>query len=246
MKRRVLEKTTPFHAFSKKKKNKNKTVSFLDGTVSPSPSPGHATGEEKFCFFIPCFFPCLFLPHALEPKSDATHLKMRCQSSCVPQATPPLATAVGAMAEQATCTPCMGGNGMGQGRSRSPAPINTVRVQKKEGEGQKEKKERRERQQTGRETERERNRPREREEQPKQRNQKTGDIDKETERDSRGEGRKRIKRKNRQGRKRRLVSLHSGEEAPLLSLGLTVIATAAPPRTATVIASSTARDHRLR
>jgi hypothetical protein len=87
---------------------------------------------------------------------------------------------------------------------------------------------------------------REREEQPKQRNQKTGDIDKETERYSWEEGRKRIKRKNRQGRKRRLVSLHSGEEAPLLSLGLTIIATAAPPRTATVIASSTARDHCLR
>jgi len=37
------------------------------------------------------------------------------------------------------------------------------------------------------------------------------------------------------------VSLHSGEEAPLLSLGLTVTATAAPPGTATSInASSTA------
>jgi len=64
--------------------------------------------------------PCLFLPRVLELKSDATHLMMRCQSSRVPQATPPLAIAVGAVAEQATCTPCIGGDGMGQGRPRSP------------------------------------------------------------------------------------------------------------------------------
>jgi hypothetical protein len=42
------------------------------------------------------------------------------------------------------------------------------------------------------------------------------------------------------------VSLHRGEEAPLLSLGLTVIATAAPPRTATFTVSSAIRDYRLR
>jgi hypothetical protein len=37
--------------FSKNKKRNNKIVSFLDHTVSPSSSPGHATGEEKFLFF---------------------------------------------------------------------------------------------------------------------------------------------------------------------------------------------------
>jgi hypothetical protein len=55
MKWRVLEKTTSFHAFSTKKKGKQK-LSFLGGTVSPSSSPGHATGEKKFLFFLPCFF----------------------------------------------------------------------------------------------------------------------------------------------------------------------------------------------
>jgi len=79
-------------------------------------------GKRSFVFFFLVSSPCLFLPRALEPKSDATHLMMRCQSSHVPQATPPLATAVGAVAEQATCTPCMGGDGMGQGHSRSPCP----------------------------------------------------------------------------------------------------------------------------
>jgi hypothetical protein len=44
-----------------KKTKKNKTVSFLNGTVSPSSSPGHATGEEKFLFSSTCFF----LPRAL-------------------------------------------------------------------------------------------------------------------------------------------------------------------------------------
>jgi hypothetical protein len=33
------------------KKKINKIVSFLDHTISPSSSPGHATGEEKFLFF---------------------------------------------------------------------------------------------------------------------------------------------------------------------------------------------------
>jgi len=202
-------------------------------------------GKRSFVFFFLVSSPCLFLPRGLEPKSDATHLMMRCQSSCVPQATPPLATAVGAMAEQTTCTPCMGGDGMGQGRSRSPCPYKYGPSAEERRGGQKEKKRGENGSKRG-EKPKERETDREREEQPKQRNQKTGDIDKETERDSRGEGRKWIKRKNRQGRKRRLVSLHSGEEALLLSEGLTFIATAAPPRTATVIASSTARDHRLR
>jgi len=70
--------------------------------------------------------PCLFLSRALEPKSNATHLMMRCQSSRAPQATPLLATAVSAVAEQATCAPCMGGDGTPppppqHHRERSPA-----------------------------------------------------------------------------------------------------------------------------
>jgi hypothetical protein len=50
--------------FSKKKERKNKTVSFLGGIVSHSSSPGRATGEERFLFFLPCFFLSL-PPHVL-------------------------------------------------------------------------------------------------------------------------------------------------------------------------------------
>jgi hypothetical protein len=63
----VLGKTMSFHAFSTKKENK--TMSLLGGTVSPSSSPEHATGEEKFLFFLP-LYPS---PRALlKPKPDAT------------------------------------------------------------------------------------------------------------------------------------------------------------------------------
>jgi hypothetical protein len=58
----VLGKTMSFHAFSTKKENK--TMSLLGGTVSPSSSPEHATGEEKFLFFLPCFFLSI-PPHVL-------------------------------------------------------------------------------------------------------------------------------------------------------------------------------------
>jgi hypothetical protein len=61
MKRRVLGKTTPFHAFQKKKEEKRNSV-VLDGTIPLSSSPGHATGEEKFLFFSVCFFLSL-APH---------------------------------------------------------------------------------------------------------------------------------------------------------------------------------------
>jgi hypothetical protein len=79
-----------------------------------------------------------------------------------------------------------------------------------------------------------------------EKHKKKRNIGWEIERDRRGEERKRTEGINQRGRKRRLVSLHRGEEAPLLSLGLTVIATAAPSRTATVTVSSAIRDHRLR
>jgi len=47
-----------FHVFfQKKKERKNKTVSFLGST-------GRATGEERFLFFLPCFFLSL-PPHVL-------------------------------------------------------------------------------------------------------------------------------------------------------------------------------------
>jgi hypothetical protein len=62
MKRRVLGKTTPFHAFSKKKWEEKRNSAILDGTVPPPSSPGHATGEEKFLFFFVCFFLSL-APH---------------------------------------------------------------------------------------------------------------------------------------------------------------------------------------
>jgi len=48
MKRRVLSKTTPFHA---KKREREQNVVVLNDTVPLSSSPGHAVGEERnFCF----------------------------------------------------------------------------------------------------------------------------------------------------------------------------------------------------
>jgi hypothetical protein len=73
MKRRILGKTTKFHAFFTKKKNnknENETVSFLSDTVSSSSSFGRATGEEKFFVFFPLLLP-LPLRALLKPKPDA-------------------------------------------------------------------------------------------------------------------------------------------------------------------------------
>jgi hypothetical protein len=46
----------------RKKKEEKRNSAVLDGTVPPSSSPGHATGEEKFLFFSVCFFLSL-APH---------------------------------------------------------------------------------------------------------------------------------------------------------------------------------------
>ena len=90
---------------------------------------------------------------------------MRCQSSRAPQATPPLAIAVNAVTEQATC-----------------APINSVQKEERKGEKTTEK---------GRETERERDQQFwERGDRNNRNFKKINDIDRETERDRRGEGRK--------------------------------------------------------
>jgi hypothetical protein len=122
---------------------------------------------------------------------------------------------------------------MGRGRvdPAPPAPINSdPRGEKKGGENGSKRGEK--------PTERER------EEQSKQRNQKNQGY-RQGNRDRQSGRRKKKDKKEKPARKETPTGV-SAEEAPLLSLGLTIIATAAPPRTATVIASSTARDHRLR
>jgi hypothetical protein len=128
---------------------------------------------------------------------------------------------------------------MGRGRvdPAPPVPINSdPKGRRKE-----------ERTAANEERNRKREKPTERErgttgtEKPKNRGYRQGNRERQS-----GRRKKKDKKEKPTGKKRRLVSLHSGEEASLLSLGLTVIATAAPPRTATVIASSTARDHRLK
>jgi hypothetical protein len=49
MKRRVLSKTTPFHAKKKREREQNGVI--LNDTVPLSSSPGRAAGEERnFCF----------------------------------------------------------------------------------------------------------------------------------------------------------------------------------------------------
>jgi len=110
---------------------------------------------------------------------------MRCQSSRAPQETPPLATSASTAAVQETCPHARAPMGRGRVDPAPPAPINSdpkerKRGGKKEGENDSKRGEK----------PKERETDREREEQPKQRNQKTRDIDKETERDNRGEGRK--------------------------------------------------------
>ena len=91
--------------------------------------------QGKRSFFV--FFPLSLLPRALEPKSDATHLMMRCPSSRALQATPPLPTTAGAVAEEVTCSQCTGDDGTGQGRPRSPCPYKYHPNEKKEREKEK-------------------------------------------------------------------------------------------------------------
>ena len=203
-------------------------------------------GKRSFVFFFLVSSPCLFLPRGLEPKSDATHLMMRCQSSCVPQATPPLATAVGAMAEQTTCTPCMGGDGMGQGRSRSPWPYK-YRPSAEERRGVQKEKKRKERTAANGERNRKREKPTERErgttetEKPKNRGYRQGNRERQSGR------RKKKDRKDKTSGERGNDRYLYTTEAPLLSLGFTVTATATPPSTVTsTTVSSAIRDHHLR
>ena len=120
MERRLLIKTTLFHAF-KKKEGGDETVSFWGGTVSSSSSPGRVAGEEKVLFSSPW----LFLPTCSVTTKTRHHLHllmMRKQRSRALQAMPPLATSAGAAAVQETCAPCIGSDGMGLGRPRSPCP----------------------------------------------------------------------------------------------------------------------------
>jgi len=71
MKRRVLGKTTPFHALKKKREKQNSAV--LDGIVPPSSSLGHATGEDKFFVLFRLFLPLSRSPRALlKPTPDTT------------------------------------------------------------------------------------------------------------------------------------------------------------------------------
>jgi hypothetical protein len=149
-----------------------------------------------------------------------------------------LATAVGAVAEQVTCTPCMGSDGMGQGRPHSPYLYKYhPNAEEKWGGGEG----KNGRKQGGKLRERNwqcwerRNR--------NSRNRKPG-ISTERPREANGEKEeKRTEGVNQSG----LVSLHRGEEELSLSSGFSVTATAAPPRTiANTTVSSAIRDHRLR
>jgi len=133
---------------------------------------------------------------------------------------------------------------MGRGRvvPAPPAPINTVRVQKKGEGGQKKRK--KERTAANGERNRKREKPTERErgtteiEKPKNQGYRQGNQERQS-------GRRKKKDKKEKPAGKETPTGVSTEEAPLLSLGLTVIATAAPPRTATVIASSTASGNLL-
>ena len=152
MKRRVLIKTTLFHAFKKKKGGGRNGV---------------VLRRHCFFFFFPwtcsrgrksfIFFPLALPPHVLYTTKTGRHLHllmMRKQRSRALQATPPLATSAGAAAVQETCAPCMGSDGTRQGRPRSPCPY---KYHPNAGE----KKERKNGSKRGEKpTERERNRPR--------------------------------------------------------------------------------------
>jgi len=120
MKQCVLSKTTSFHALSKKKK-RTKRCRFEAALFLLLLPLDMQQGKRRFCFLL--FVSSSPSPCALlQPKPVATCLMMRCQSSRAPQATPPLATSVGAVTEQETCDACMGNDGTGQGRPRSPCP----------------------------------------------------------------------------------------------------------------------------
>ena len=113
-----------FHALSQKKKGGNKTVPFLGGTVSPSSSPGHATGEEKFLFFS-LVSSSLSRPTCSVKVKTGRHLHllmMRKHRGRVLQAMPPLDVSPGAMTRWSGGFTPHANDGTGQGRSRSPCP----------------------------------------------------------------------------------------------------------------------------
>jgi len=62
-KRHVLSKTTPFHAFKKKKTKQCR----LGDTVPLSSSPGRAAGEDRNCCLSHLFPPRMFLPKLKTP-----------------------------------------------------------------------------------------------------------------------------------------------------------------------------------
>jgi hypothetical protein len=103
MKRCVLGKTTPFHAVLKKKEKKKrekKRCRFEAALFLLLLPPDMQQGKRHFFVFFSLSLPFL-------PMCSATHLMMIFLSSRDPQATPPLATTVGVVAEVATGATCM-------------------------------------------------------------------------------------------------------------------------------------------
>jgi len=105
MKRRVLSKTTPFHA-KKREREKEQNGVILNDSVPLSSSPGRAVGEERnFCFssLILHAFRSLFAcfcqkPEAQCPFIDETPRVAPCQPH-------PLATSSGAAVGQEVAAP---------------------------------------------------------------------------------------------------------------------------------------------
>ena len=103
-----------------------RSMPFWGGTVSFSSSPGHATQEDKFLFFLPCFFPPL-------PPTCSVRAKTRrhppydekAKKSC-PTSDAPISHLSRCRDRTGKlCAPCVT---MGWGRvdPAPPTPINTV------------------------------------------------------------------------------------------------------------------------
>jgi len=129
MKRRVLSKTTPFHAKKKEEREREQNGVILNDTVPLSSSPGRAAGEEiNFCFssliLHASFSLCMLLSktrspmplHWWDPESRAL-----------------LAAPIGHLVRRRSragsgYSPCTA-IGRRQGRPRSLCPINTIQHQ---------------------------------------------------------------------------------------------------------------------
>jgi hypothetical protein len=80
MKRRVFSKTTPFHTFKKKKKEKEQNGVVLNDTVHLLPPITQRGRRKKGCFNLN-FLPATLSPGAHRPDTMADHPPRTCQKN---------------------------------------------------------------------------------------------------------------------------------------------------------------------